>query len=472
MSRRERTLPIRRWLVLALGAMFLMPALAGAVVFASYEFDAAGEVAREISADVARWSDPTWQAEARATYTARGVNFVLFDARGREVYRSTPDPLAPHHDRRFDLSVRRVTVPAGTGASGQSQPAGTAYLYFLSGPPERIWVVPLAGLTTLALTSAVVAWFLDRSVLKPLAATSRAADRVAVGDLHVVLPGSPVREVAQVNSAFTRMSAALSASLHQQSGLEQERRLFLSAIVHDLRTPLFSLRGYLEGMETGVADTPEKRTYYLAVAKEKANALERLIADLFEYTRLEYLDLVPTREPLDLGALLRHTAEGMRPQAETKAVELALDGSPEPMEIEGDGHLLTRAVENLLDNALRHTPAGGVIRLGWHREAQKAVFSVSDTGPGIAPEDLPHLFAALYRGEGSRNRRTGGAGLGLTIAQRILIAHGGDLTAANQPSGGACFTASIPSSGTVTDVTRSNGATAAPSRAQERAPSG
>jgi signal transduction histidine kinase len=234
---------------------------------------------------------------------------------------------------------------------------------------------------------------------------------------------------------------------------------------------LFSLRGYLEGMETGVADTPEKRAYYLAVAKEKANALERLITDLFEYTRLEYLDLVPTREPLDLGALLRHTAEGMRPQAETKAVELALDGSPEPMEIEGDGHLLTRAVENLLDNALRHTPAGGVIRLGWHREAQKVVFSVSDTGPGIAPEDLPHLFAALYRGEGSRNRRTGGAGLGLTIAQRILIAHGGDLTAANQPSGGACFTASIPSSGTVTDVTGSNGATAAPSRVQERAPS-
>jgi DNA-binding winged helix-turn-helix (wHTH) protein len=113
-SRRERTLPIRRWLVLALGAMFLMPALAGAVVFASYEFDAAGEVARELSADVARWSDPAWQAEARAAYTARGVNFVLFDATGREVYRSTPDPLAPHDDRRFDLSVRRVTVPAGT----------------------------------------------------------------------------------------------------------------------------------------------------------------------------------------------------------------------------------------------------------------------------------------------------------------------------------------------------------------------
>jgi len=304
-------------------------------------------------------------------------------------------------------------------------------------------VVPLAGLTALALTSAVVAWFLDRAVLKPLAATSRAADRVAVGDHQIVLPDSRVREVAHVNSAFTRMSAALNASLLQQSGLEQERRLFLGAIVHDLRTPLFSLRGYLEGMETGVTDTPEKREHYIAVAKEKADALERLISDLFDYTRLEYLDLVPTREPLDLGALLRHIAEGMRPQAEAKSVELALDGPAAPTVIDGDAHLLTRAVENLLDNALRHTPAGGEIRLGWRREARRAVFSVADTGPGIAPKDLPHLFTALYRGEISRNRRTGGAGLGLTIAQRILAAHGGDLTAENQPTGGARFTGSI-----------------------------
>ncbi|MDQ3328904.1 MAG: hypothetical protein M3506_10345, partial [Chloroflexota bacterium] len=179
MNRRTRTLPIRRWLVLALGALFLMPALAVVGVFASYDFDPAEEVAREIAADVAQWSVPRWQAEARAAHTARGVNFVLFDAAGREVYRSVPDPLALPDDRRFELSVRRVIVPAGSGGVGQSQPVGTAYLYYLSGPPERIWVVPVAGLAALALTSTLVAWFLDRAVLRPLAATSRAADRVA-----------------------------------------------------------------------------------------------------------------------------------------------------------------------------------------------------------------------------------------------------------------------------------------------------
>ena len=112
--------------------------------------------------------------------------------------------------------------------------------------------------------------------------------------------------------------------------------------------------------------------------------------------------------------------------------------------IAGDAHLLERAVENLLDNALRHTPAGGAITVRLARGAGSGHFTVADTGPGIAARDLPHLFEPLYRGEASRNRETGGAGLGLTIARRILRAHGGDLAAANRPAGGAEFTGWLP----------------------------
>ena len=106
--------------------------------------------------------------------------------------------------------------------------------------------------------------------------------------------------------------------------------------------------------------------------------------------------------------------------------------------------MLTRVVENLLDNALRHTPVGGRIRVEWGREGATLHFTVADSGPGIAGHDLPHLFTPLYRGETSRNRQTGGAGLGLAIARRILRAHGGDLTVANGPVGGAVFTATLP----------------------------
>jgi signal transduction histidine kinase len=104
-----------------------------------------------------------------------------------------------------------------------------------------------------------------------------------------------------------------------------------------------------------------------------------------------------------------------------------------------------RAVENLVDNALRHTPVGGEIRVSWGAEGTQLVVWVADTGPGITAQDLPHLFTPLYRGESSRNRQAGGTGLGLAIARRILQAHGGDLTAANRTTGGAVFRMTLPS---------------------------
>jgi signal transduction histidine kinase len=126
-----------------------------------------------------------------------------------------------------------------------------------------------------------------------------------------------------------------------------------------------------------------------------------------------------------------------------KGVRLTLDPGPARL-VQADEHLLTRAIENLLDNALRHTPEGGEVRLGWQVERDRVEISVADTGPGIPADDLARIFDPLYRGEGSRNRKTGGAGLGLAIAKRILLAHNGDLTAANGDQSGATFTATLP----------------------------
>jgi signal transduction histidine kinase len=258
------------------------------------------------------------------------------------------------------------------------------------------------------------------------------------------MPTSRITEIAQVAAAFTAMGDGPRAARERQAALEQERTLFVSAIAHDLRTPLFALRSYLEGLEKGVATTPEKVATYLRVAREKADALERLIADLFAYTRLEYLEQTIQAEAVDLGRLLSMAMEGVRPQAEAKGVSVTLNGPAEPIVTRGDVHLLTRAVANLLDNALRYTPDGGNIQVRWRCAGTSLVFTVADTGPGIAADDLPHLFTPLYRGETSRNRQTGGAGLGLTIARRILQAHGGDLTAANRSGGGAVFTGTLP----------------------------
>jgi signal transduction histidine kinase len=273
---------------------------------------------------------------------------------------------------------------------------------------------------------------------------SRAADQIAGGHLDVRLPPSRAREVAEVATALMGMSSALRAALQRQATLEEERRLFVGAIAHDLHTPLFVLRGYLQGLENGVVTSPQKVAAYIAECRAKVDALARLITDLFAYTKVEYLDQALQLEPLDLGALLRQTLAGLQPLAAETDLVLRLDGPTAPCPIRGDRHLLTRAIENLVDNALRHTPAGGEIGVSWGAEGQRFVIWVADTGPGIAVQDLPHLFTPLYRGESSRNRETGGAGLGLAIARRIMQAHGGDLTAANRATGGAVFTASLP----------------------------
>jgi signal transduction histidine kinase len=223
--------------------------------------------------------------------------------------------------------------------------------------------------------------------------------------------------------------------------------MFIAAIAHDLRTPLFSLRGYLDGLDTGLADTPERRARYLAVAKEKADTLERLVGDLFDYTRLEYREQSLDRQPLDLVDLLGELVDGLRPRAEAEDVALVFrsPGSPgSACLVDADRHQLARAVDNILDNALRYTPAGGRIDVTCGTRGGAAWFTITDTGPGIAADDLPHLFQPLYRGDHGHRPGTGGTGLGLAIAHRIVTAHDGTLVAANTPTGGARFTATLP----------------------------
>ncbi|HEV2108998.1 MAG TPA: HAMP domain-containing sensor histidine kinase [Thermomicrobiales bacterium] len=441
-ARRHWTLPIRRWLALALPVVFFTPVLVTLAV--AYAWVQLPQVARFSAADrlredASRWSDPAWQEATRGEFAGQGVEFVLLED-GRELYRSSADPLAGAGGEQHPGSfVQRVNV---TGPGSEK----TAYVYADVQPTgaSRFWLVPLVGVTTLLATLGMIAWVLGRTVVRPLAAASRAARQVASGNLDVTLPSSRVREVDELTTALETMSAALRASVQRDAEREQERRFFIGAVVHDLRTPLFSLRGYLEGLEGGIADTPEKAAHYVAVAREKANALERLIADLFAFTRLEFLEQTPRREPVDLALLLRHHAESLQPLAKAKGVALTVGGTSEPLPITGDEHLLARAIENLIDNAIRYTLSGGSIDITALSTGNMARFTIHDTGPGIAAEHLPHLFTPLYRGESSRNRQTGGAGLGLTIARRVLLAHGGTLDAANSSAGGAIFTATLP----------------------------
>ncbi|MFT4037349.1 MAG: HAMP domain-containing sensor histidine kinase [Thermomicrobiales bacterium] len=433
-----KTLPVRFWLVLLTCAVITVPALTTVALAARRPPPPPGSardaetiaLQAEITNAHAVWADPAWQQMLRQTLQAEEVGVVLMTADGGVPFSYTPFPA----DEATSAVVSVATAGDDRAILLTARSANRPEPPDLPWYATDTWRLPLAQMAALLAIVAAIALFLYQAFLRPLSRLMGAMQRIEAGDLDTTLPRSRVTEVDQVTQAFGSMAAALRQALERQTALEQERRMTISAVAHDLRTPLFSLRGYLEGLAAGLADTPEKAARYVQVCRDKADALERLVADLFLYTRTEYLEQPPQVEPLDLAELLERLSEGLAPQAAAKGVELRLRANA-PAPVLGDPVLLARALENLLDNAIRHTPTGGVVEIACWQDDGEVRFSIHDSGSGIAVADLPHIFKPLYRGEASRSRQHGGSGLGLTISQRLLRAHGGEITARNAAPG-------------------------------------
>jgi signal transduction histidine kinase len=412
---------------------------------------AINQVVTTISSQYPKWQDPSWQSTLRSELVSHNIEVVIQSPSGNVIFNTG---LLHHWMPSQKISVVESGHQFGT------------ILIFTHGTNDAVAAITALVMMIIAIFFAV-GFQMRRQVIQPLEAMSHAARRIAEGDLDFALPVSRVTEIAEVRTAFHAMVIGLRESIEKQAKLEQERRFFIGAIAHDLRTPLFALRGYLEGLEQGIANTPEKIEKYVSVCKEKSKQLDRLVSDLFAFTKLEYMEQTLNRDKIDFVQVVEGSIDSVRPLAEDKDVEIVIEspdklgilkaydtletpgilGTPgvleafdHPFMIKGDAHLLERAINNLLDNAIRHTPSHGKIFVRWHHEQGKTTITVRDTGPGFDIQDLEHIFEPLYRGDTSRNTMTGGAGLGLTIAKRIFKAHGGDLMAGNHLDGGAVLT--------------------------------
>lgn len=441
---RSAGLSLRFWLAGALLAVMALPPLAVWVLHAASTTTAGPSTGtvlaarRYAAAHVASWTSPAWRVAARRYFAASQVDAELRPAQGPWFSTRSGTPAAGSVKPADKFIVRAPGVPGMILGSGIVVPRMTT---------RTSWPVPLAGGAGVLVATVAVAWaFLGRTVVRPLAATSRAMTAVPRPEAVMALPHSPVREVASIAAALQAMGADLHAARQRQSDVEEQRRQFIAAIAHDLRTPLFTLRAYLDGLRDGLATTPDKASQYIEVCRASAGTLDHLVADLFTYARMEFLGQKPSFEPVDIAAVVRDAAEAQRPRAAAAGITLTASTSARPVTISADAHLLTRVVANLLDNALGHTPEGGHITLACTATTDEVCLTVTDDGPGIPAGDLPHLFTALYRGEASRSRATGGAGLGLTIAHSIVLAHHGRLTAGNIAPHGAIFTVRIPTS--------------------------
>ena len=294
----------------------------------------------------------------------------------------------------------------------------------------RVAATAVVGLLALALALVAGVVLLRRWVVAPLARLAADAQRIAGGELDVTPVSSRTREVAEVGAALHGMADGLRGALAERETAEEQRRFLVSAIAHDLRTPLFTLRGSLEAIEHGIGNGDHLRR-----AQDKATLLDRLVGDLFTFSRLEYAGPELEREALDVAQLAREAADTVDPGIVVVAPDDAVV-------LEGDHAALLRVLVNLLDNAARHARSRVELRVS-AGEADVRL-EILDDGPGIDPDDLPQLFEPLFRADRTRNSATGGAGLGLAIVRRLTAAHGGSVHAENRPEGGACFTVRYP----------------------------
>jgi signal transduction histidine kinase len=386
------------------------------------------EVTHLIETGADQWKEPNWQHRLDKELQQGNMDVAIFSASNQVIYRSNPD-------RRGALTSAEQFSVIEDG-----QLRGRVVIYL---PKATKTVQMISMLAGFSLAFFVVAMEMRRFLLKPLERMSFAARQIAAGNWDAELPRSRITEITAVRDGFEVMVKGLQKAFRKQAELEEERRFVIGAVAHDLRTPLFALRGYLDGLEQGIAESPQKMAKYVAVCKEKSAQLDRLVEDLFTFTKMEYLETGLNQKKVDFSIIIQKSIDSLSPLAREKHISIRNDAA-DGCFISGDMHLLERAVSNLLDNAVRHTPPDGEIVVQCYADHERVKFEVHDTGPGFSAEELQRVFEPLYRGEVSRNRSTGGSGLGLTISQKIIRQHGGELAAANHAEGGALLTGWIP----------------------------
>jgi signal transduction histidine kinase len=319
-------------------------------------------------------------------------------------------------------------------------------LYISSDPTAEPYVAPFLRLATsinrslliggsVAIAIALLLTFvLSRRITSPIGALAKAARRLGRGDLSQRVQLRGEGEVAALAQAFNSMAADLEHA-------EQLRRNMVADVAHELRTPLSNIQGYLEAIRDRVIK-PDAATIH-SLSEETA-LLSRLVNELQELSLAEAGELKLVYQAEDITKLVKQAVTPWQPKVTAKEISLSLDLPDNLPLVNIDWQRINQVLHNLLENAVAYTHKGGTINVAAITRGDWVEVSVSDTGEGIPAEDLPHIFERFYRVDKSRARATGGSGLGLTIAKRLVEAHGGTITAQSELGKGSRFSFTLP----------------------------
>lgn len=346
--------------------------------------------------------------------------------------------------RRARRAAVLAALPAAANAEGTIRVAGRSLIYVArsTGKGKIVlvrsaalafaeWRPFLGSLVLAGLGGVIVALglslLLARRLTRPIHQLAGATRRLAAGEPRVAVEVHGEDELAQLAESFNAMSESLACARDSQ-------REFLESVSHELKTPLTSIRGFAEALEEGAVAPGEGAR----VISAEAGRLERLVTDLLELARLGRASFRVAHEPVDLTAVAEQTRRRHVRRASELGVQLQVRSAPDARAL-GDEDRLLQAVSNLVENALRLTPAGGSVVIG----ACPGTLSVADTGPGLATEDLPRAFERFYLHRRYRSERAVGSGLGLAIVTELIGAMGGSVVAGNRAGGGAEFTLTL-----------------------------
>lgn len=287
-----------------------------------------------------------------------------------------------------------------------------------------------------AAAALVIALIFSRVITRPIAALTRSIQRMGRGDLSVRVPVKGSGEIKKLAETFNAMSEKLEL-------LDKSRNQFVSNASHELKTPLATMKILLESIIYQPDMDHELRTEFLTDVNKEIDRLSLIISDLLTLVSMDAKNMRLNRETFSLAQVVRDSAHRLEPVAGQRNQEIKLQVS-DNCEMYADCAKLTQVVYNLMDNAIKYTQDGGIIRVRLIRSGRDAILSITDNGPGIPKEDQAHIFDRFYRVDKARSRDTGGTGLGLSIVHQMVLMHGGSVSVDSEEGHGATFTVELP----------------------------
>ncbi|WP_426574384.1 sensor histidine kinase [Aquihabitans sp. McL0605] len=310
---------------------------------------------------------------------------------------------------------------------------------FVSTHDLRVLLVVIAAGATAALLAALM---LAERLGRASAEVQHLSERLAL-DEHASVATPLPTELAEVAEQLTDTWGRLNAARERERAMEASRRELVAWVSHDLRTPLSGIRAMVEALEDGVVDDPATVTRYLSTIRHEADRLAQLVDDLFELSRIQAGALELELERVGLADLVSDAIAATGVAADARGVQLSGTLNDPAPEVAASVPDLARVIRNLLDNAIRHTPRGGAVRVEASTQGDHAVLSVHDSCGGIPVDEIDRVFDLAFRGDAARTPGTGGGGFGLAIARGLVEAHRGDIAVANE-NGGCRFTVRLP----------------------------